>query len=71
MAVQFMHVLDFMIMMPMGSHLMRVFQIGPGQFTHLVAAYGFAAALTGSPVDSYWIGLTGSMRCSPSILVLD
>jgi predicted MFS family arabinose efflux permease len=47
MAVQFTHVLDFMIMMPMGSHLMRVFQIGPGQFTHLVAAYGIAAALTG------------------------
>lgn len=47
MAVQFTHVLDFMIMMPMGSHLMRVFQIGPGQFTHLVAAYGLAAALTG------------------------
>lgn len=47
MAVQFTHVLDFMIMMPLGSHLMRVFQIGPGQFSYLVAAYGLAAALTG------------------------
>jgi predicted MFS family arabinose efflux permease len=47
MAVQFTHVLDFMIMMPLGSHLMRVFQIGPAQFSHLVAAYGLAAALTG------------------------
>lgn len=46
-AVQFTHILDFMIMMPLGSHLMRVFQITPGQFSHLVAAYGLAAALTG------------------------
>jgi DHA1 family inner membrane transport protein len=47
MAVQFTHVLDFMIMMPLGSHLMRVFQIRPAQFSQLVAAYGIAAALTG------------------------
>jgi MFS transporter, DHA1 family, inner membrane transport protein len=46
-AVQFTHILDFMIMMPLGSHLMRVFSISPGQFSHLVAAYGIAAALTG------------------------
>jgi DHA1 family inner membrane transport protein len=46
-AVQFTHVLDFMIMMPLGSHLMRVFRINPEQFTYLVAAYGIAAALTG------------------------
>ena len=46
-AVQFTHVLDFMIMMPLGSHLMRVFQIGPSEFSYLVAAYGIAAALTG------------------------
>ncbi|HYD84003.1 MAG TPA: MFS transporter, partial [Opitutus sp.] len=46
-AVQFTHVLDFMIMMPLGSHLMRVFRIDPAQFSHLVAAYGIAAALSG------------------------
>ena len=27
--IQFTHILDFMIMMPLGSHLMRVFAIGP------------------------------------------
>jgi DHA1 family inner membrane transport protein len=47
MAIQFTHVLDFMIMMPLGSHLMRVFQIDPAQFSHLVAVYGIAAAITG------------------------
>ncbi len=46
-AVQFTHILDFMIMMPLGSQLMRVFQITPAQFTQLVACYGLAAAVSG------------------------
>ncbi|MCX6952947.1 MAG: MFS transporter [Verrucomicrobia bacterium] len=46
-AVQFTHVLDFMIMMPLGPQLMRVFAITPEQFTHLVATYAFAAAGSG------------------------
>ena len=46
-AVQFTHVMDFMIMMPLGANLMRVFKISPEQFSHLVAAYGLAAAVTG------------------------
>jgi predicted MFS family arabinose efflux permease len=46
-AVQFTHILDFMIVMPLGPHLMRVFGISPTQFSWLVAAYGVAAALAG------------------------
>jgi MFS transporter, DHA1 family, inner membrane transport protein len=46
-AVQFTHVLDFIIMMPLSHHLMRVFAIDPAHFSYLVAAYGIAAALTG------------------------
>jgi len=46
-AVQFTHILDFMIMMPLGAQLMKVFNISPAQFTHLVAAYGLAAAVSG------------------------
>ena len=46
-AVQFTHILDFMIMMPLGAQLMQVFKITPAQFTHLVAAYGLAAAVSG------------------------
>ncbi len=46
-AVQFTHVLDYMIMMPLGAQLMDVFRITPSQFTHLVAAYGLAAAISG------------------------
>ena len=46
-AVQFTHVLDFMIMLPLGPQLIRAFNLTPAQFTHLVAAYGLAAALSG------------------------
>src|SRR5438270_464925 len=46
-AVQFTHIVDFMIMMPLGDELMRRFGISPAQFTHLVASYGFAAGLSG------------------------
>src|ERR1044071_9293771 len=46
-AVQFTHILDFMIIMPLGAQLMRVFAITPAQFSHLVASYGIAAAVSG------------------------
>jgi DHA1 family inner membrane transport protein len=46
-AVQFTYILDFMIMMPLGGQLMRVFNISPAQFTYLVASYGLAAAISG------------------------
>lgn len=45
--VQFTHVLDFMIIMPLGAQLMRVFNLTPGQFTVIVASYGCSAALSG------------------------
>ena len=43
-AVHFTHIMDYMILMPLGSHLMRVFDISPAQFSRLVAAYSIAAA---------------------------
>jgi DHA1 family inner membrane transport protein len=46
-AVQFTHIVDFMIMMPLGSQLMRQFNISPAQFTHLVASYGVSAGVMG------------------------
>jgi MFS transporter, DHA1 family, inner membrane transport protein len=46
-AVQFTHILDFMIMMPLGAQLMRYFDLSPGQFSWLVASYGLAAAVSG------------------------
>lgn len=46
-AVQFTHILDFMIMMPLGTQLMQAFNISPAQFSRLGASYGIAAAVRG------------------------
>ena len=46
-AVQFTHILDYMIMMPLGPGLMNEFSLSPAQFSQLVAAYGGAAAVAG------------------------
>jgi len=53
-AVQFTHIVDFMIMMPLGPQFMRLFAIGPQQFGFLVSAYTFAAAASGF-VAAFWI----------------
>jgi predicted MFS family arabinose efflux permease len=44
MLMSFTNILDFMIMMPLASHLMREFGISTAQFGLLVSAYAFAAA---------------------------
>lgn len=46
-AVNFTHILDFMIMMPLGNYLMPYFKISPQQFTLLVAAYTLSAGASG------------------------
>lgn len=45
--IQFSHILDFMIMMPLGPILMREFGITTHQFGLLVASYSFSAAVAG------------------------
>jgi predicted MFS family arabinose efflux permease len=45
--VQFSHILDFMIMMPLGPSLMAAFGIGTHEFGLLVASYSFSAAASG------------------------
>ncbi len=46
-AVQFTHILDFMVIMPLGEQLMRELSIGPARFSHLVAAYTISAGVVG------------------------
>lgn len=46
-AIQFTLIMDFMIIMPLGSHLIRAFAISPAQFGFLIAAYGIAAGVVG------------------------
>jgi predicted MFS family arabinose efflux permease len=46
-AVQFTHIVDFMVLMPLGPQLMRDLHIGPGQFSALVAAYTVSSGVVG------------------------
>lgn len=48
--IQFAHILDFMVMMPLGPILMREMTIDAHQFGLLVSAYTLAAAVAGIPV---------------------
>lgn len=45
--VQFTHVMDFMIIMPLGPQLMRAFEMGTEAFAKVVAVYGFSAGVCG------------------------
>lgn len=45
--IQFTHILDFMIIMPLGSILMQTFDISPQQFSLIVSSYAIAAFVTG------------------------
>ncbi len=45
--IQFSHILDFMIMMPLGPVLIKAFGISTHEFGLLVASYSFSAALSG------------------------
>ena len=44
--VQFSHIMDFSVMMPLGPQLMRMFDIGAKQFGLVVSVYTFAAAIS-------------------------
>jgi DHA1 family inner membrane transport protein len=79
-AINFTHILDFMIMMPLGNYLMPFFDITPRQFSFLVGAYpitaffsGFAAAFFVDKHDRKkvlvfaYIGfLIGTLACGTS-----
>jgi MFS transporter, DHA1 family, inner membrane transport protein len=45
--VQFCHILDFMLVMPLGSILMKTFDISPQQFSLIVSSYAIAAFAMG------------------------
>jgi predicted MFS family arabinose efflux permease len=45
--IQFTHIVDFMIMMPLGPQFMQLFDIGPAQFSLLVSSYTLSAGVVG------------------------
>jgi MFS transporter, DHA1 family, inner membrane transport protein len=45
--INFTHIMDFMIIMPLGDLLMKVFEITPQQFSLIVSSYTFTAGIFG------------------------
>ncbi len=56
--IQFTHILDFMVMMPLGPQFTRIFDISDAQFGLLVSAYTLAGGLSGlgTLLTARWIG---------------
>lgn len=52
--LQFTNIMDFMIMMPLGPQLMRLFDIGPDQFSLAVSAYTISAGISGI-AGAFWL----------------
>ncbi|WP_332913677.1 MFS transporter [Algoriphagus boritolerans] len=61
-AINFIHIVDFMILMPLGPQLMRIFDIGPSEFSLLVSSYTFSAGISSFFWSFFfWIDLTGKI----------
>lgn len=52
-AVQFTHVMDFMVMMPLGRQLMRELEISPRQFGALISSFAITAGVIGLAVAPF------------------
>ena len=48
--IQFTHIVDFMVMMPLGPQFTQIFNISDAKFGLLVSAYTFAAGASGFPI---------------------
>lgn len=52
--IQFTHMVDFVVMMPLGPKLVRAFSLSPTQFSYVISSYAFAAAIMGL-VSSFFV----------------
>jgi predicted MFS family arabinose efflux permease len=52
-AINFTHIVDFMVMMPLGPQFIEIFQITDAQFGFLVSSYTLAAGFSGLLATSY------------------
>lgn len=76
--ISFTHIMDFMVLMPLGPKLMGIFQISPQQFSFLVSIYSFTAGVFGflgslvfdrldrkhALIGSYFGFLIGTLCCA-------
>lgn len=69
-AINFIHIVDFMILMPLGPQLMRLFDISPSQFGFLVSSYTFSAGVSSFLEPLCWIDLIERKFCFGSMWAL-
>lgn len=67
-SIHFCHLLDFVIMMPLGPQFMRVFAIGSAEFGALVSAYAISAGVAGLAA-SFFLDRVGRKRALSFLLV--
>lgn len=67
--IQFTHIVDFMVMMPLGPQLVTLFGITDAQFGLLVSAYTFAAGVSGL-LASLYVDRFGRKKLLLSLYVL-
>src|SRR4051794_36421918 len=60
-AIQFTHIVDFMIVMPLGPVFLREMELNPTQFGRVVSAYTISAGLT-ALIASRWLDRFGRKR---------
>ena len=51
--VQFTHIMDFMVMMPLGPQLMRELNISAASFGHIISAFAITAGVVGLAMAPY------------------
>lgn len=51
--VQFTHIMDFMVIMPLGPQLMRELHISPAQFGNIISAFAITAGIVGLAVAPF------------------
>ena len=67
--IQFTHIVDFMVMMPLGPQFTKLFNISDAQFGLLVAAYTFSAGVSGL-LASFYVDRFGRKKLLLSLYVL-
>jgi predicted MFS family arabinose efflux permease len=67
--IQFTHIMDFMIMMPLGPQFTRIFSISDAQFGLLVSAYTFAAGASGL-LAAFYVDRFGRKKLMLSLYML-
>lgn len=67
--IQFSHIVDFMVMMPLGPQFTKLFQISDAQFGLLVSAYTFAAGASGL-LAAWYVDRFGRKRLLLSLYLL-